>query len=55
VNWNALLAPAGAVTAILRTQNVKEPIATEGGEVAASSPEELASHIRAEMAGWAKV
>jgi len=66
VQWNGLLAPAGApkeviarlhkeVTAVLLTRSMNERIANEGAEVVTSSPEEFAAYIRAETVKWAKV
>jgi tripartite-type tricarboxylate transporter receptor subunit TctC len=64
--WYAVLAPAGTpreiisrlntdIVSILRTETVRDRLATDGIEVVASSPEELAAYIRAETAKWGKV
>jgi len=66
VQWAGLLAPAGTpreiitrlhkeITAILRAPEVKELLARDSNEVVASSPEEFAAFIRAEIVKWAKV
>lgn len=65
VQWNGLLAPAGTpreiitrlykeVTAILRVPEVRERIRSDGSEVVASSPEEFAAFIKAEIVKWAQ-
>jgi tripartite-type tricarboxylate transporter receptor subunit TctC len=64
--WYGLLAPAGTpqeiitwlhreTTAILRSPNMKERLAAEGLEVVASSPDEFAALIRADIAKWTKL
>ena len=66
VQWWGLLVSAGTATeivarlhkdvvAVLLTQDIKERFAKEGTEIVASSPEDFAAHIRAEMAKWARV
>ncbi len=66
VQWAGLLAPAGTpreiiarlhkeATAILRTPEVRERLARDSNEVVASSPEEFAALIKAEIVKWAKV
>ena len=61
--WYGLFAPAGTApeiiarlhrdsTAILRAQNVKDRLAEDGLEVVASSPDEFAALIRADIAKW---
>lgn len=64
--WLALVAPAGTpkdivdkmgreVTAILAQPDVKEKLAAQGIEPAASSPEELTRLIKDDLVRWAKV
>ena len=65
-NWFGLFAPSGiskdivgrlhalAVEA-LRSPELREVIAKDGGEVVASSPEQLGAHLRNEIARYAKV
>ena len=64
--WNGLLAPTGTskeiigrlhreVTAVLNLPDIRERLAREGSEVVASSPDELAAHMRAEMMKWAQI
>jgi tripartite-type tricarboxylate transporter receptor subunit TctC len=66
LQWYGLLAPVGTskeiitrlhkeTVAILRTPEVIERLANDGGEVVASTPEEFGAYIRAETAKWAKV
>ena len=61
--WYGLWAPAGTpqdivawlhreTTAILRSANMKERLAAEGLEVVASSPDEFAALIKADIAKW---
>jgi tripartite-type tricarboxylate transporter receptor subunit TctC len=64
--WSGLLAPAATAReiiarlhtesiAVLRSDNVKARLAVEGTEVVASTPEEFASFLRAEIVKWGKV
>jgi tripartite-type tricarboxylate transporter receptor subunit TctC len=64
--WYGLLAPAGTpqeiiawlhreTTAILRSANMKERLAAEGLEVVATSPDEFAALIKADIAKWTKL
>jgi len=64
--WYGLLAPAGTPTAIiarlnaevnraLKTPEVRERLASEGGEALGGSPEQFASFLRAEHAKWGRV
>src|SRR5262249_13247845 len=66
VQWYGLFAPAGTpqeilgwlhreAIAILRVPNVRDRLATDGLEVVASSPEEFAASIKADIAKWTKV
>ncbi len=66
VVWYGLLAPAGTPqdiiarlhqesVAVLRAQDSKDRIATDGAEVLASTPEEFTAFINAEIVKWAKV
>jgi tripartite-type tricarboxylate transporter receptor subunit TctC len=66
VQWYGLFAPAGTpqeilawlhreTAAILRATNVRERLAADGLEVAASSPEEFAALIRSDIVKWTKV
>ena len=66
VAWHALLAPAKTprniidklykdVGTILRTPGIKQRFADEGSEVVASSPEEFAAFLKAEIVKWSKV
>ncbi len=66
VQWAGLLVPAGTpreiitrlhkeTTAILRAPEVREILARDSNEVVASSPEEFAAFIKAEIVKWAKV
>lgn len=66
VHWHALLAPAKTpqniiekiykdVSAILHMPAFKKRFADEGSDVVASSPEEFAAFLKAEVAKWAKV
>lgn len=65
VQWYGLLAPAGTpreiiarlhkeAVAILRTADIKDHLARNGGEVVASSPEAFAAFLKAETATMAK-
>ena len=40
---------------ILRRPDVVKRLSTDGGDVVAGTPEELAEHIRTETRSWAKV
>ncbi len=64
--WYGLLAPAGTPAAIiarlnaevnraLKTPEVRERLASEGGEALGGSPEQFASFLRAEHAKWGRV
>ena len=64
--WYGLLAPAGTppdiiawlhreTTALLRNPNVKERLAAEGLELVASTPDEFAASIRADITKWTKL
>ncbi len=64
--WYGLLAPAGTppeivawlhreTTAVLRSAKISEQFSLEGVDVIASSPEEFAALIRADIAKWTKV
>jgi tripartite-type tricarboxylate transporter receptor subunit TctC len=64
--WYALFAPRGTPDAIvhrlnvslvdaLKTPEMREQIAKQGGEVVGSSPEELAALVKSEMTKWGKV
>ena len=64
--WYGLLAPAGTPTPIiarlnaevnraLKTPEVRERLASEGGEALGGSPEQFASFLRAEHAKWGHV
>ncbi|MCC6534306.1 MAG: tripartite tricarboxylate transporter substrate binding protein [Burkholderiales bacterium] len=64
--WNAILAPAGTprevvevlnreIVALLQLPDVKERYATDGSMVVAGTPQQLAQHIRQEVAKWAKL
>ena len=66
VQWYGLLAPAGTprevidkiyrdAAAILRSPEAKERLAGDGGTAVASSPDEFAAFIKAEMEKWGKV
>jgi tripartite-type tricarboxylate transporter receptor subunit TctC len=66
LQWYGLLAPTGTpkeiiarlhkeAVAILRSADVSERLANDGGSVVASTPEEFAGYIRAETEKWAKV
>lgn len=61
--WTGILAPSGtppeiiarvsqAVQAILQTPEIKKEIADEGGEAAATTPEQFGSFIAAERTRW---
>lgn len=65
-NWFGMFVPANTPKAIvtrlhglaveaLKGQEMREFIAKDGGDVVASSPEELGSHLRSEIARYAKV
>jgi tripartite-type tricarboxylate transporter receptor subunit TctC len=64
--WYGLLAPAGTprdiveflskeINSTLRQPDVTARIAAEGSEAVGSTPHQLAAHIKAERAKWAKV
>jgi tripartite-type tricarboxylate transporter receptor subunit TctC len=64
--WYGLFAPAGTpqeiitwlyreTTAILHATSVKERLAVDGLEVVASSPDEFAAFIKAELTKWTKL
>ena len=66
VQWYGLLAPAGTpapivdkiyrdATAVLKSPEAKERLATDGANVIASTPDEFAAFLRAEIAKWAAV
>jgi tripartite-type tricarboxylate transporter receptor subunit TctC len=66
LQWYGLLAPAGVsrdivtrvhreAVAVLRTPDIVERLARDGGEVVASTPEDFGAYIRAETEKWAKV
>ena len=66
VQWSGLLAPAGTsrdiivrlhkeTTAILHMPETRERLRGDGSEVVASSPEEFAAFIQAEIMKWGKV
>jgi tripartite-type tricarboxylate transporter receptor subunit TctC len=64
--WYGLLAPAGTpmtvvarlnveVNRLLKTAEVRERLAAEGGEVLGGSPEQFASFLKAEHVKWGRV
>ncbi len=64
--WYGLLAPAGTpapiiarlnaeVNRVLKTPEVRERLAAEGGEALGGSPEQFASFLKAEHAKWGRV
>jgi tripartite-type tricarboxylate transporter receptor subunit TctC len=64
--WYGLLAPAGTpmtivarlnveVNRLLKTAEVRDRLAAEGGEVLGGSPEHFASFLKAEHAKWGRV
>jgi tripartite-type tricarboxylate transporter receptor subunit TctC len=64
--WYAVLAPAGISTSLrdtihgyvvtaMRSPEIAERFSYEGGEIIASSPAHLATHIRSEIARWGEV
>ena len=64
--WYGLFAPTGTpqgiitwlhkeATAILRAPNIRERLAVDGLEVVASSPDEFAASIKADIAKWTKL
>jgi len=64
--WYGLLAPAGTpmtiiarlnveVNRLLKTAEVRERLAAEGGEVLGGSPEQFVSFLKAEHAKWGRV
>lgn len=65
-SWFGVLAPAGTPANIINTLNdhivkamrapdLAERFAKEGADVIASSPAQFGSHLKAELARWAKV
>jgi tripartite-type tricarboxylate transporter receptor subunit TctC len=65
-SWLGVVAPAGTprpiierlhaeIAKVLATDEVKERLAAEGGEVIAGGPEEFAAYLRSEIAKWDKV
>lgn len=65
-SWNALFAPAGAPPEAIKRLNeaankaiaepaVKEKLAEFSATVVGSTPEELAAHVKAELAKWAPI
>ena len=65
-SWFGVLAPAGTpreiverlhaeISRILNAQDVKERLAADGAEVAATSPDEFAAYIKSEIAKWGAV
>ena len=66
VQWYGLLAPAGTPAAIilrlnavavkaLRTDELKDKLASDGAEPVGSTPAEFARHIRDELETWTRV
>jgi tripartite-type tricarboxylate transporter receptor subunit TctC len=64
--WNGIVTPAGVPAAIaaklnrdivsaVRSPDLRDRLAADGGEVVGNSAEEFTRFIRAEMATWAKV
>ena len=64
--WYPLLAPAGTprpivdrlqgqVVAVLNAPDMRKVLESEGVEPAGTTPEQLAAHMRAELAKWARV
>lgn len=64
--WNGFVVPAGVpapiaaklnrdIVAAVKSPELRDKLAADGGEVVGSSAEEFLRHIRAEMAIWAKV
>ena len=64
--WYAVMAPAGTppdiiawvhkeTTAVLRSAEVRDRLAADGGAVIASSPEELAAMLKVEIAKWTRL
>ncbi|MGH8616182.1 MAG: tripartite tricarboxylate transporter substrate binding protein [Burkholderiales bacterium] len=64
--WNAILAPAKTprdivvllnreIVALLQAPDVRERYATDGSMIVAGTPQQLAEHIRVEVAKWAKL
>jgi len=65
-NWYGMVAPAETpkpvisrlhqdLTAVLNNPGIREQLATQGIESAASTPEEFSAYIRSEAAKWSKV
>ena len=66
VQWSGMLAPAATpqeiiirlhkeVTAILRTPDIRDRLAADSAVVVASSPEQFAEFVKAEMVKWVNV
>jgi tripartite-type tricarboxylate transporter receptor subunit TctC len=64
--WYGMLVPAGTprdivtrlhaeLVKVLRLEDVKERLASQGGEATSSSPDQFAAFIRAELAKWTRV
>jgi tripartite-type tricarboxylate transporter receptor subunit TctC len=64
--WYAILGPAGMpapvvtrlnteIVGILRTPELKEKLAQDGSEAEGSTPEQLAAHLKTEVAKWGRV
>jgi len=65
-NWYGMMAPAGTpkpvidrlqkdLTSVLSNSSIRDQLAAQGIESAASTPEEFTAHIRNESAKWGKV
>jgi len=65
-SWHGILAPAGTPQAVVRKLNgaivtvpaapdLRENLVNQGTEVIASSPDEFAQFLRADLARWRKV
>ena len=65
-NWFGLFVPAGTPPEIIarlralavdamKTPDMRDIIARDGGDVVGSTPEELGAHLRSEIARYAKV
>ena len=66
VTWFGILAPAGTpkpiivklnteINKALQDPKVREAIGKEGGEIMGGTPEQMAEHIRREVASWAPI
>ncbi len=64
--WYGLVAPAGTppdiiarlhaeATAALKTQEMKDKLASDGAEPVGTTPQEFAAHIKGELEKWAAV